>query len=192
MVGFDLIGRLFGSVRDRDGRSHALESLARTDPAPPGSTGPADPGDVLRSTVATKVLGGWLANRQQTLVPHTLNFRVLEPAQADLLLAVMAAATQADGEIDPHEVRQLPLALSRVGAGENEARRLEVALAEPQHLGVLLARVQDAGLATHAYAAALLAINRGARANRAFLDYLGARLGLAPDVTGSLERRYRA
>jgi uncharacterized membrane protein YebE (DUF533 family) len=191
-MGLDLIGRLLGSIRDRDGQSHALEEIARAASPVAGPVAPYDPEEGLRVALATKVLGGWLANRQQTLVPHTLNFRVLERAQAHLLLAIMAAAAQADGEIDSREARQLPLALRRVGAGEDEARGLEAAMAEPQHLGVLLPRVQEAGLATHAYAAALLATNRGARVNRAFLDYLGARLGLAPDVTGSLERRYRA
>lgn len=192
-MGFDLIDRLFGSLRDRDGQSRALEEIARVESAPAGSVmTPFDPEEDLQVAVATKLLGGWLANRQQTLVPHTLNFRVLDRAQTDLLLAVMAAATQADGQIDTREVRQLRLALRQVGAGEEVARRLEAALAEPQHLGVLLLRVQEAGLTTHAYAAALLAINRGARVNRAFLDYLAARLGLSPEVTGSLERRYRA
>lgn len=192
-MGFDLIGRLLRSLRDRDGQSRALEEIARAGSARVGSVlTPFDAEEDLQVAVATKMLGGWLANRQQTLVPHTLNFRVLDRAQADLLLAVMATATQADGEIDSREARQLPLALRRVGAGEDEARRLDAVLAEPQHLGVLLTRVQEAGLTTHAYAAALLTINRGARVNRAFLDYLGARLGLAPDVAGSLERRYRA
>lgn len=191
MMGFDVIGRLLGSMRDRDGQARALEDLTQAQPVPPGPRGAPDPPEELQLAVATKVLGGWLANRRQTLVPHTLNFRVLDRAQADLLLAVMAAAAQADGEIDSREVRQLPSALRRIGAGEDEARRLDEALAEPQHLGVLLTRVQEAGLATHAYAAALLAINQATRVNRAFLDYLAARLGLAPEVAGSLERRYR-
>lgn len=186
-MGFDLIGRLFGAMRRRDGQARALERLAVTGAAPSA----APPAEDLQDVVAAKVLGGWLANRRQTLMPHTLSFRVLDREQADLLLGVMAAAAQADGAIDSREMRQLPLALRRVGAGEDEARRLEVALAEPQHLGVLLPAIQGAGLATHAYAAALLAINGGVRVNRAFLDYLGARLGLAPEVTGSLERRYR-
>jgi uncharacterized membrane protein YebE (DUF533 family) len=82
--------------------------------------------------------------------------------------------------------------LARAGAGEAEAPALERALREPKPLLPLLAQVQEAGLAAHAYAAALLAINRRGRANRAFLDYLAARLGLGPDVAGSLERRYRA
>ena len=50
---------------------------------------------------------------------------------------------------------------------------------------------EAAGLAAHAYAAALLAINRRGRVNRAFLDYVARRLGLSAEVAGSLERRYR-
>lgn len=183
---------LWGRVGDRDGQFRALEAGARNLPQETEPRPASDPEICLRVAVGTKLLEGWLANRQQTLVPHTLNFRAMGPEEAGLLVAVMAAAAQADGEVDPREARQLPQALARVGAGEAEARRLEAALAEPQPLGDLLARVQEAGLGSHAYAAALLAINRRGRANRAFLDYLGARLGLAPEVTVSLERRYRA
>ena len=191
-MGLDLLGRLFGMARNRDGQSRALEALARDVAAAPDARPVTEAARGLQVAVGTKLLEGWLANRQQTLIPHTLNFRVLAPEEAELLLGVMAAAAQADGEVDPHEARQIPLALQRVGAGEAEARRLEAALAEPQNLGLLLARAQGAGLGTHAYAAALLAINRRGRANRAFLSYLSARLALAPDVAGSLERRYRA
>jgi uncharacterized membrane protein YebE (DUF533 family) len=125
-------------------------------------------------------------------VPYTLNFRALSPDQSALLLGVMAAAAQADGQVDASELRQIPLALARAGAGDGEAWEFERALREPQPLGPLLGQVQEEGLASHAYAAALLAINRRGRANRAFLDYLAARLGLGADAAGSLERRYRA
>lgn len=191
MAGFDLLGRLFAMAGNRDGQARALEPVASPPPsAPPRPS--VDPERSVASTVGAKLLEGWLANRHQTLVPHTLNFRALAPDQAGLLLGVMAAAAQADGQVDAGELRQLPLALGRVGAGEAEARELERALREPRPLTALLAEVQEAGLASHAYAAALLVISRRGRANRAFLDYLAARLGLASDVAGSLERRYRA
>ena len=32
--------------------------------------------------LGTKLLEGWLSNRRQTLVPHTLNFRALSPDEA--------------------------------------------------------------------------------------------------------------
>lgn len=192
MAGLGLVGRLFSMVRNRDGQARALEALAfrasESDRAPRPAS---EPERVLQEAVATKLLGGWLSNRNQTLVPHTLNYAVLQPDQASLLVAVMAAAAQADGQVSPTESRQIPLALERLGAGDGLARQLEAALHVPQPLGSLLAQVQEAGLTTHAYAAALLAIERRSRVNRAFLHYLSARLGLSPDVASSLERRYR-
>lgn len=184
------MGWVFRTARNRDGRAHALE--VRAQEVGPGSVPVLVAVEAgLEVALGTKLLDGWLSNRRQVLVPHTLNFRALAPDASALLVEVMAAAAQADGEVDPREAQQLPLALERVGAGEAEARRLEAALAEPQHLGQLLARVEEAGLATHAYAAALLAINRRGRVNRAFLDYVARRLGLPAEVAGSLERRYR-
>lgn len=186
----DITGWLFRTARNRDGQSHALEEQAqRTEPGPARPA--TDPEARLEVALGTKLLEGWLSNRRQTLVPHTLNFRALSPDEAALLVDVMAAAAQADGEVDAREAKQLPLALERAGAGETEARRLHAALAEPQHLGRLLSQVEAVGLAAHAYAAALLAINRRGRVNRAFLDYVARRLGLSAEAAGSLERRYR-
>lgn len=189
-----LLDRIFGSARNRDGRAQALEELAKANLAA-AAVGPfplTDPEKTLRLAVATKLLEGWLANRQQTLVPLALTFQALSPEQAELLLEVMAAAAQADGQVDSAETRQITSALQRLGAGAAEAERLERALREPQNLGLLLTRVQEEGLSAHAYAAALLAISRRGRANRAFLSYLAARVTLAPETAVSLERRYRA
>ena len=187
------MGWLFRAARNRDGRAVALEEPARHPPASAPSSDPApDPEARLEVALATRLLDGWLSNRQQVLVPHTLNFRALGPGQGALLVEVMAAAAQADGAVDPRETQALPQVLRRVGAGAPEEARLAAALAEPQNLGALLGRVEAEGLATHAYAAALLAINRRGRVNRAFLDYLAGRLGLAAEVARSLERRYRA
>ncbi len=192
MAGLDLVGRLLSMAPNRDGQARALEAPAvRAGEADPAPRPASDPERALQEAVATKLLGGWLSNRNQTLVPHTLNFAALQPDQASLLVAVMAAAAQADGEVSATEARQIPLALERLGAGGGMARQLEAALDVPQPLGALLAQVQAAGLTTHAYAAALLAVERRSRSDRAFLNYLSARLGLSPDVAGSLERRYR-
>lgn len=184
----NIMAWLTASGGDRDGQARALEQDAVA-PASPSSSGERE--DELTMALGTKLLSGWLSNRSQTLVPHTLNFGALEAGQGALLIDVMAAAAQADGDVDPREAQQLPLALERVGAGELEKQRLPAALAEPQNLGLLLRRVQDEGLASHAYAAALLAINRRAQVNRTFMDYLAGRLGLSPETVSSLERRYR-
>lgn len=184
------MGWIFRTARNRDGQAHALEEQAQEVMPVTGQAAPA-PAEGLDLALGAKLLDGWLSNRRQVLVPHTLNFRALAPEEAALLVEVMAAAAQGDGEVDPREAQQLPLTLERLGAGEAETGRLEAALAEPQHLGQLLSRVEEAGLTTHAYAAALLAINRRGRVNRAFLDYVSRRLGLPAEVAGSLERRYR-
>lgn len=185
------MGWLLRAARNRDGQAVALEEPASRAPAPAQPPVP-DPEARLEVALATRLLEGWLSNRQQVLVPHTLNFRAMSPEQAALLVEVMAAAAQADGAVDPREAQVLPQVVRRVGAGAAEEARLTAALAEPQNLGSLPARVEAEGLATHAYAAALLAINRRGRVNRAFLDYLAGRLGLAAEVARSLERRYRA
>lgn len=190
MARLDLLWRLL--PRGRDGRARSLEAPAVAAAAPLGPRLPTEGERALTDGVATKLLGGWLANRQQTLMPHTLNFRALPPEQSGLLVAVMAAAALADGRAEAARLRQLPMALRRAGAGEGEEWELGRALAEPRPLPPLLAEVQEAGLSSHAYAAALMAADGRSRAGRAFLDYLAARLGLSPRVAGSLERRYRA
>ncbi|MFO1057618.1 MAG: DUF533 domain-containing protein [Dongiaceae bacterium] len=196
MPALGLVDRLLGTVRDRDGRAAALQPPATPPGAPtPGAPSPARPPSsraILRDATATKLLGAWLANRHQTLVPHTLNFRVLAPEQAALLIALMAAAVQADGRVDPVEERHMEQALARVGAGPEAIGTLRAALGQPQPLSRLLGEVQQAGLAAHAYAAVLLALDRRSRVNRAFLDYLAARLALPAGVAAGLERRYRA
>jgi uncharacterized membrane protein YebE (DUF533 family) len=191
MTALGLIDRLLGTVRDRDGRADALQPAAAGPGVPPPMRPPSSQA-VLRDATATKLLGAWLANRHQTLVPHTLNFRVLAPEQAGLLIALMAAAVQADGRVDPVEERRMEQALARVGADAGAIGALRAAIAEPQPLSGLLGVVQQAGLAAHAYAAVLLALDRRNRVNRAFLDYLATRLALPAGVASSLERRYRA
>ncbi len=192
MAGLDLLGRLLASTGNRDGQARSPEPLAnhlaKTDPVPRPAS---DPERTVQEAVATKLLEGWLSNRNQTLVPHTLNFAALAPHQASLLVAIMAAAAQADGQVSATEARQIPVALGRLGADDEVARQLEAALHVPQPLGSLLAQAEENGLTTHAYAAALLAVERRNRTNRAFLRYLSARLGLSPEVASSLERRYR-
>ena len=193
MAAPSFFARLIGGSAERDGQAHALETLAeRSLPSfAPADTARADARAGIAEGLAVKLLGGCFENRHQTLMPHTLNFGVLPREHAELLILVMAAAAQADGQIDPSEERQIPIALERVGAGEAEAGRLREAFATPHPLGPLLAQVHAAGLGAHAYAAALLAINRSNRVNQLFLDYLAARLALAPDVAESLESRYR-
>ena len=193
-----LLHRLLDNANDRDGRARALEppvAMARLGgaaDAPPAERRIPPPPQPVAEGIAVKLLAGWLENRRQTLIPHTLNFGALPETQAQMLLRLMAAAAQADGQVDPNEERQIGQALERFGAGAEHEAELRRALAEPVALGPLLAEVRAVGLSSHGYAAALLAVNRASRVNQLFLDYLAARLGLLSDVAESLASRYRA
>ncbi|KMO17179.1 DUF533 domain-containing protein [Methylobacterium platani] len=144
---------------------------------------------VVTEALSQKVLHAFLQNRHQTLVPLTLNLRVLEPAQRDLVIQAMAAAFLAQGRRqDPAPVRD---ALARISAAEAERQRLDKALAAPLALGDLLDAILDADLGAYAYVASLLAVDQRRRVNQLYLAYLAERLGLAEDVVSSLHRRYR-
>jgi uncharacterized membrane protein YebE (DUF533 family) len=78
-----------------------------------------------------------------------------------------------------------------IGAEEAERRLLPRVLAEPRALAPLLRDVQAARLGAHAYAASRLALDPRSPVNRAYLDYLAARLRLPAQVVNSLSRRYR-
>lgn len=195
----EFLKRLIGAARNRDGVARALEPQAPEQEAPaPAAAAPAPrlrlatrPDAILQESLATKVMHGWLANRQQTLYPLVLNLRSLGGRERALLAETMAA-TLAAGRAPPAErapaARQ---ALARLGAGEEEVRRLDSALDRPRPARDLLADIQDAGIGPHAYAAALLAADAREPASRAWLGYLAARLALPPEVVVSLDRRYR-
>jgi uncharacterized membrane protein YebE (DUF533 family) len=135
---------------------------------------------------------GWLGNRQQTLYPLALNLRNLGGPQRALLAEAMAAALAAGrGAPTPERVEAARAGLARLGAGEEEARRLADALDCPRPTHELLAEIQDAGLGPHAYAASLLAADAREPASRAWLGYLATRFALPPEVVSGLNRRYR-
>jgi len=150
------------------------------------------PEAILHESLATKVMHGWLENRQQTLFPLVLNLRNLGGRERALLAEIMAA-TLAAGRAPPTEERREAArqALARLGAAEEEIRRLDSALERPRPARDLLADIQDAGIGPHAYAAALLATDVREPASRAWLGYLAARFALPPEVAVSLDRRYR-
>ena len=194
----DLLKRLIGAARNRDGRADALEpQVLEREAAVAAAPVPAQrlrlatrPEAILQESLATKVLHGWLGNRQQTLYPLVLNLRNLNGHERALLAEVMAATVTA-GRAPPAERGQAALqALARLGAGEEEARRFAAALDRPRPVQDMLAEVQDAGLGPHGYAASLLAADTREPASRAWLGYLAARFALPPEVVVSLDRRY--
>jgi uncharacterized membrane protein YebE (DUF533 family) len=198
-----VLSRLFTLTRNRDGQSHALQqdalggpaeaefAEAPTAPSPRRRrTGP-QPQRIVEEALSQKALHAWLQNRHQTLFPLTLNLRSLDAAGRELLVHIMVAAAEADGEVDQDEQDRILQALDATGGGETERRLLPEALRQPSPLAQLLRQAQDTHLGAHAYAASLLALDQHSRVNQAYLDYLAARLGLPAEVTNSLNRRYR-
>jgi uncharacterized membrane protein YebE (DUF533 family) len=195
----ELLKRLIGAARNRDGRAEALEpdALGREADAAAPPAVPAQrlrlagrPEAILQESLAGKVLHGWLGNRQQTLYPLVLNLRNLGGHERALLAEAMAAAATAGRAPPEGRARAAQRGLARLGAGDEEAGRFAAALERPRPTPALLAELQDAGLGPHAYAASLLVADTREPADRAWLGYLAARFALPPDVVVGLNRRY--
>jgi uncharacterized membrane protein YebE (DUF533 family) len=167
-----------------DARS-AAEEAAR--PA-----GPAEYDESVVEVLAAKVLIDWLRNRQQLLVPFSIDLAKLEAREVDILVQAMITAAHADGTMDGSERARVESALDRLNAGEEHRKRLQHMLEHPKPLAEVLTRVADVQTGAIVYAASLLAIDRRKLVNRLYLRYLAARLQLPKDLTRSLEQRYRA
>jgi uncharacterized membrane protein YebE (DUF533 family) len=154
--------------------------------------GPAEHDEPLVEIVAAKILIDWLRNRQQLLVPFTIDLSKLDAKQVELLVQAMIVAAQADGTVDGKERERVRAALTRLGASEAQLADLDRALDEPRPLAHALSGVEDVQAAAIVYAASLLAIDRRKLVNRQYLRYLAVRLRLPKDVARSLEQRYFA
>ena len=162
----------------------------RDDPARPA--GPAEHDEPLVEIVAAKVLQAWLRNRQQLLVPFSIDLQKLDAPQVELLLQAMIVAAQADGTIEGKERARVRAALERLNATEDQLANLDAALDQSKPLAHVLAEVKDVQTGAIVSAASLLAIDRRKLVNRLYLRYLAARLQLPRDVSRSLEQRYFA
>jgi uncharacterized membrane protein YebE (DUF533 family) len=136
------------------------------------------------------VLIDWLRNRQQLLVPFTLDLQKLEPALANCVIHAMAAAAEADGAIDERTRARIDAALERMHATDDQRGLVEQALEKPLSLREVLRDVKEPQTGAIYYAASLLAIDRRKRVNRYYLRYLAARLQLSPELARNLERRF--
>jgi uncharacterized membrane protein YebE (DUF533 family) len=141
--------------------------------------------------LAAKLFHDWLKNRQQLLVPFTLDLQKLHAAQADLLVNAMIVAAYAGGDPGEKAGERLNAALERLHASEAQHALLREALRQPKTLRDVLAGVSDIATAALVYAASLLAIDRRRLVNRHYMRYLAARLDLSSQLARSLEQRYR-
>jgi uncharacterized membrane protein YebE (DUF533 family) len=154
--------------------------------------GPAEHDEPLVEIVAGKVLFAWLRNRQQLLVPYTIDLAKLDDSEVELLVQAMIVASQADGTVDGKERDRVRLALERLNATPEQLSRVDAALDRPKPLAHALANVKDVQTGAIVYAASLLAIDRRKLVNRQYLRYLSARLQLPKDVCRALEQRFFA
>jgi uncharacterized membrane protein YebE (DUF533 family) len=111
----------------------------------------------------------------------------LGDAQAMLLIRAMIAAANADGEITPDERRTITGKLDQAGAGPEERAVLERELQNPRSADQIVREVRDQETAEEVYLASRIAMNPDTAAEKAYLDFLAARLQLPADRRTQLD-----
>jgi uncharacterized membrane protein YebE (DUF533 family) len=143
----------------------------------------------LHKILASQVLLRHLQNRHQLLDPPPSDLRDLDAGEASLLIHAMIAAAHANGDLDGLERERIAAALNTTVLQEEERRRLDLLIEEPQCLEALLRQVNSQKTASRFYAVSLAAVDKDSSINRAYLRYLALRLGLPADMVVRLNLR---
>lgn len=114
--------------------------------------------------------------------PQTPGEQAVLNSKALILLQAMVDAAKADGQIDGGEMERILGRLEQAGADREARDFLLHAMRQPLDMDGLVAQVGDPELAAEVYAVSLLAIEVDTPAERAYLQRLATRLGLAPEV----------
>jgi uncharacterized membrane protein YebE (DUF533 family) len=157
----------------------------------PDAGGPPEYDESMVQVLASKVLSDWLKNRQQLLVPFTVDLQKLDSAEAEVLVQAMVMAAGAGGHAGERSGERLDDALQRLNANDAQRETAARTLTQAGALRDVLASVRDVRMGAMVYAASLLAIDRRKLVNRHFMRYLAARLDLSPQLARSLEQRFR-
>ena len=155
------------------------------------AAGPAEHDESVVEVLAAKILIDWLRNRQQLLVPFTIDLQKLDQEKVELLVQAMLGAAQADGASDGKERERVESALQLLNAAQDQRTTLAAALDRPRPLADVLSGARDVQTGAIVYAASLLVVDRRKLVNRQYLRYLAARLELPKELARSLEQRYR-
>jgi uncharacterized membrane protein YebE (DUF533 family) len=110
----------------------------------------------------------------------------LDDAHAMLLIRAMIAAANADGEITPDERQRIASKLDQAGAGPEERAVLQRELENPCSVDQIVRDVRDQETAEQVYLASRLAMNPDTAAEKAYLDFLAARLQIPADRLNEL------
>ncbi|WP_416356386.1 tellurite resistance TerB family protein [Aureimonas phyllosphaerae] len=127
-------------------------------------------------------------------IPHAAGtrFHPSEDTEAErrarLLLSAMIAAAKADGYIDRAEEEAIFGRIDDVDLDPEEKGLLMDEMRRPLSIDQIAAEVRDRETAIEVYTASVLAIDADHPAERAYLDYLAARLDLAPDLVAEIRR----
>ena len=192
------INRLLGHRVDQAGRVPALEEppvgpgdVSSSDGQDRRDRGPGMPQEILQRALAQKILGGWLQNRNQVLVPLTLRLGQLRADDVELLMRFAAAsllsASSAGQEVQAGVTRWL----CSIGALDDAILVFNRAQQAPSALNILLDLVQARHLEAYAYAIAAMAADLRTVSGRLYADFVAARLALPADAVRSINRRFR-
>jgi uncharacterized membrane protein YebE (DUF533 family) len=110
----------------------------------------------------------------------------LDDAHAMLLIRAMIAAANADGQITPDERQRIASKLEQAGAGPEERAVLARELDSPRSADQIVREVKDQDTAVQVYLASRLAMNPDTAAERAYLDFLAARLNIPAERLSQL------
>ncbi|WP_207481296.1 tellurite resistance TerB family protein [Arenibaculum pallidiluteum] len=153
---------------------------AATPSTGPSAERPAEAGGPSLGERLGALLGG--GPKEPTAYPEAQ----IGDAKALLLIRAMVAAANADGRIDEGERRRILDHLDRAGAGPDEHQVLEQELRRPVAIDQLVAQVDGPETAEQVYLASTLAIEADSAAERSYLQFLAARLGLPEDRAEAL------
>jgi uncharacterized membrane protein YebE (DUF533 family) len=104
------------------------------------------------------------------------------------VLRAMVAAARADGVVEPVERARILDRLQAAALPPGEQQYVLDLLGRPPDLEAVVRGVDAPELAAEVYAASALAVRPASRAERSYLDLLGARLGLDPALAAELDR----
>lgn len=113
-------------------------------------------------------------------------------AFSGVLLSAMAAAAQADGEIDEEEVSRIGGGLERMGTASPERDALIAILTTPVDPNEVVAAATTPEAALQIYAASALAIRPDNDAEHAYLDWLAGSLGIDPGLKAQIDGELNA
>ncbi len=154
--------------------------------------GPPEHDESIVQMLAAKIFVDWLRNRQQLLVPLTVDLQKLEPSLAETVVHAMVAASEAAGAREEKAVDRVAAALTQLRGNEQHQALANAAAEGRKPLAQILAGVRDVQAGAVVYAATLLVVDRRKLVDRQYLRYLAARLQLPRDAARSLEQRFRA